>query len=118
MDTSNAKLDVADNSIRVSNTINLAVIATVVFASMGALTGGAWFWATQAAANATVADRQAKFEQLINARVDVGEKRAEALADAVQKRDESRAAALEVVGNRLTRMEAQLNHIVVSGAKR
>ena len=89
--------------IVVSPTVNYAVI----LALLGSYGAGAWFLATQTATNAAISERFARFETSVNTRLEVGE-----------KRDENRGAAMDAIGNRLTRMEAQLAFLVAAGGKR
>lgn len=97
--------DPPESSARVvvSPTFNYAVI----LALLGSYGAGAWFLATQTATNAAIAERFTRFGSVVNTRLEAGD-----------KRDETRAATMDAIGNRLTRMEAQLAFLVAAGARR
>ena len=95
----------ADSSFKIaaSSNINYAFI----LALLGGYGSGVWFFATQNATNAGVAERLARFEQTVAGRL-----------DAVEKRDETRSAAVATIDNRLSRIEAQLSYLATNGARR
>ena len=95
----------SDSSVRLvaSPTLNYALI----LAMLGSYGCGAWFLATQTATNAAVADRFVRFETTVTARLDAGD-----------RREDARAVAVDAIGNRLTRMEAQLAFLVAAGGRR
>ena len=77
----------------------------LVFAMLGSLCSGVWFFATQAATNAALGERQARFESAVAAKFEV-----------YDKRGEQRTAAIEDISNKLARIDAQLAFFIAGFA--
>jgi hypothetical protein len=85
--------------------LNVALLLTL----LGSWGGGAWYMATQAAANASMEKRLAHLETSTS----IGNR-----LDTIDKRDDARANAITSLDIRLTRAEAQLGYLGVAKGTR